>query len=109
MTFEQYQAEAKKTAVYPTIGQSFIYPALGLAGEAGEVVEKVKKIMRNDNGAVSDEKRTEVKKELGDVLWYVSQLATEFGITMEDVASTNVEKLRSRMERGAIHSQGDNR
>ena len=109
MTFEQYQAEAKKTAVYPTIGQAFIYPALGLAGEAGEVVEKVKKIMRNDNGAVSDEKRGEVKKELGDVLWYVSQLATEFGITMEDVASTNVEKLRSRMERGAIHSQGDNR
>ncbi len=109
MNFEEYQKESRKTAVYPPIGKEFVYPALGLAGEAGEVAEKVKKIFRDENGEVSETKRLELQKELGDVLWYVAQLATEFGLQLDDVARHNLEKLRSRQERGALHGDGDNR
>jgi NTP pyrophosphatase (non-canonical NTP hydrolase) len=109
MTFEEYQATSKKTALYPVIGQSFVYPVLGLAGEAGEVAEKVKKIFRDNGGIVDDATRMMIQKELGDVLWYVSQVATEFGLQLDDVATMNVEKLRSRMERGTVHGSGDSR
>jgi len=109
MTFGEYQLESKKTALYPNQGSNFIYPVLGLAGESGEVSEKIKKIIRDDNGVVTEEKRQEIKKELGDVLWYVAQLCTEFNLNMEDVAKTNIEKLMSRMERGVLHGSGDNR
>lgn len=109
MTFEEYQKDSRKTALYPTIGEKFIYPTLGLAGEAGEVAEKIKKVMRNDGGVVSDEKKEEIKKELGDVLWYVTQLATDLGIDLDDVAKGNLEKLASRLERNVLNSTGDNR
>jgi len=109
MTFEEYQTNSRKTAMYPNLGNNFIYPVLGLAGEAGEVSEKVKKIIRDDEGVVTESKREEIKKELGDVLWYVAQLCTEFGLKMDDVAIYNIEKLRSRLERGVIHGSGDNR
>lgn len=109
MDFKTYQTESKKTAKYPKVGAGFVYPTLGLAGEAGEVAEKIKKVMRDSNGEVSEEKREEIKKELGDVLWYVSQIATELDLPLEDVAKSNLEKLFSRLERGAIHGSGDNR
>ncbi len=109
MTFEEYQINSRKTALYPDLGNNFIYPALGLSGEAGEVSEKIKKIIRDDNGVVTDVKREELKKELGDVLWYIAQLCTEFGLKMDEVAEFNVEKLRSRRERGVLHGSGDNR
>jgi NTP pyrophosphatase (non-canonical NTP hydrolase) len=109
MTFEEYQNEAKKTAIYPNCGKNFIYPTLGLAGEAGEVSEKVKKIIRDKGGVIDKETKEELTKELGDVLWYVSQIAFEIGVSLEEVAQKNIEKLQSRFERNKISGEGDNR
>lgn len=109
MTFSEYQKLSRETAVYPDAGNNFIYPTLGLAGEAGEVAEKVKKILRDSGGAADEKKREEIEKELGDVLWYVAQIATEFNLPLEDIASKNIEKLRSRKERSALKGSGDNR
>ena len=93
MEFNEYQKQSRKTAMYPEIGKSFVYPTLGLVGEAGEVAEKIKKVMRNDEGELSDEKRAELQKEIGDVLWYLAQLATELDLTLEDIAITNIERI----------------
>ncbi|KKS53989.1 MAG: putative pyrophosphatase [Candidatus Magasanikbacteria bacterium GW2011_GWA2_42_32] len=90
-------------------GQNFIYPTLGLAGETGEVAEKVKKILRDKNGVVDEQTKESLKKELGDVLWYLSQLATEFDLSLDDIADTNLKKLLSRLERGKIGGDGDDR
>ncbi len=113
MELNDYQKMVKETAVYPNVGKNFVYPALGLAGETGEVVEKVKKLIRDQNitdaGEVSEEKRAEIAKEMGDVLWYLAQLSTEFGFTFDEVAQKNIEKLTSRKERGVLHGSGDNR
>jgi len=109
MTFDEYQKKSRETAVYPDKGKNFVYPTLGLAGEAGETAEKVKKILRDDNGTITGLKREEIKKEMGDVLWYVAQMATEFGLSLEEIASSNMEKLFSRKERGTLHGSGDNR
>lgn len=109
MDFEEYQKQSRKTAIYPNINDNYIYPTLGLVGEAGEIAEKVKKIMRDDGGVITEEKKQELSKELGDVLWYVSQLASEFELSLEDVANLNIEKIRSRKQRGKIHGDGDNR
>lgn len=109
MDFDEYQKKSRKTALYPAIGKKFVYPALGLNGEAGEVAEKVKKIMRDKDGKVSDEDRQELNKELGDVLWYLSQLATEFDLSLGDIAQANIDKLYSRLERGKLGGSGDNR
>jgi NTP pyrophosphatase (non-canonical NTP hydrolase) len=109
MTFNEYQEFTGTVAAYPNVGENFIYPTLGLAGESGEVAEKIKKVLRDQGGVISDEKREEIKKELGDVLWYVSQISAELGLKLDDVASFNVEKLSSRRDRGVIHGDGDNR
>lgn len=109
MTFEEYQTQSRRTAIYPNFGQNFIYPVLGLCGEAGEVAEKIKKVIRDEGGVCSDEKKQEIKKELGDVLWYIAQISTELGLSMGEVASFNLEKLLSRLDRGAIQGNGDNR
>lgn len=109
MTFEEYQNEARKTAVYPNINNNYIYPTLGLAGEAGEVAEKIKKVIRDNDGIVTEEKKAEITKELGDVLWYIANLSKELGISFEDVAQKNIEKLKSRQERNELHGSGDNR
>lgn len=109
MTFQEYQDEARKTAIYPDLGNNFVYPTLGLVGEAGEVAEKIKKVIRDDNYQISDEKRAEITKELGDVLWYIANLSKELGVSMEDVANKNLEKLKSRQQRDELHGSGDNR
>ena len=109
MTFEEYQNESRKTAIYPDIGDNFIYPTLGLSGESGEVAEKIKKIIRDKGGIVDDATRSEIAKELGDVLWYLSQIASEMKVPLEEVAKGNVIKLQSRMERNKISGDGDNR
>lgn len=109
MTFEEYQKLSRQTAIYPNLGNNFIYPTLGLAGEAGEVAEKIKKVLRDGNNLITEEKKEEIKKELGDVLWYISQLATELNLSLEEVASHNIEKLLSRQERAQLHGDGDNR
>ena len=109
MEFKEYQQQSRKTAVYPVIGQGFVYPALGLAGESGEVVEKIKKIFRDQQGTVGDEQRQAVAKELGDVLWYLAQLATELDLDLNQVAQDNLDKLLSRQQRGQLHGSGDER
>jgi len=109
MEFSDYQKEARKTAIYPNSGKNFVYPTLGLAGEAGEVAEKIKKVIRDGNGAVSGEKKEELSKELGDVLWYAANLAEELGLNLDDIAKRNLEKLKSRQERGKLKGDGDNR
>lgn len=112
MDFNEYQDAATKTARNwdDTRPIPFLaYVTMGLAGEAGEAVDKLKKIFRNDNGVVHEEKKEDIKKELGDVLWYLSQIARELGIPFEDVAKTNIAKLADRQARGVIASEGDNR
>ena len=109
MNFAEYQREAIKTAVYPNRRSNITYPVLGLNGEAGEIAEKVKKIMRDKNGIVDDEIRAAIKKELGDVLWYVAALCDELGLDMADVAVTNIKKLKDRQVRDVLHGSGDER
>jgi len=109
MEFKEYQEKSRKTAVYPNKGKNFIYPTLGLAGEAGEVAEKIKKVLRDKNGVIDNETKEMIKKELGDVLWYVSQLATELGLSLDDVVGSNIDKLYDRMKRGKLKGSGDNR
>lgn len=101
-----YQKEALSFAVYP---EGIIYPVLGLTGEAGEVAEKVKKILRDKNGVVSDTDKQEIAKEVGDVFWYVSVLAKELGMTLNEIAELNIQKLTSRKERGKLGGSGDSR
>lgn len=109
MNFEEYQTKSRKTALYPDLGNNFVYPTLGLAGEAGEAADKIKKVIRDDGGVINEKKRIEMVKELGDVLWYLAQLATELDLKLDDIAEKNIEKLYSRLERGKIHGSGDNR
>lgn len=109
MNFEEYQKESRKTAMYPNKDNNFIYPVLGLCGESGEIAEKIKKVIRDEGGVVSESKKEEIKKELGDVLWYISQIATELGLSLDGVAKLNIEKLQSRMARNKISGSRDNR
>lgn len=109
MTFKEYQKKSRKTAIYPNAGRNFVYPTLGLAGEAGEVANKIKKIMRDDNNQITPLKKEELKDELGDVLWYVAQLATEAGLNLDEIAENNIEKLMSRHKRSRLSGSGDNR
>lgn len=109
MDFQEYQEKSRKTAKYPDAGENYIYPTLGLAGEAGEVAEKIKKVMRDKGGKVDDATREDIKKELGDVLWYITQLAAELNISLDDVAESNIKKLYDRMDRGVLGGNGDNR
>ncbi|MEK7097775.1 MAG: nucleoside triphosphate pyrophosphohydrolase family protein [Patescibacteria group bacterium] len=109
MTFEEYQKLSRKTAIYPDAGHNFIYPTLGLAGESGEVAEKIKKVLRDHGGVIDDVKKQEIAKELGDVLWYVAQIASELGLSLDEIADLNIEKLYSRLERDKISGSGDSR
>lgn len=109
MNFSDYQEKARVTAIYPNLYSNFTYPALGLCGEAGEVAEKCKKIIRDKEGAWSIDDRKEIAKEIGDVLWYCANLAEEFGLELHDIAQMNIDKLHSRKKRGVIKGSGDNR
>ena len=108
MTIQTYQDEALSTAIYGE-GQKIIYPVLGINGEAGEIAEKIKKILRDKSGEFSDESKQEILKEIGDVLWYCNALCRDLGFTLEDAMILNIEKLKSRRERNMIHGSGDNR
>ena len=113
-TFDQYQFEAGKTAIYPGAGNSdsyegLAYAAMGLAGEAGEILNKVKKILRDQGGVISDDNREVVADELADVLWYAAQLATQLDFALGYLARRNLAKLKSRQERGVLQGSGDKR
>ena len=107
MQLADYQRDSRATAIYPGAGDNLLYPTLGLCGEAGEVAEKVKKMLRDDAGILTDERREALGAELGDVLWYVAQVATEAGLDLDALAEGNLAKLRSRMARSALTGDGD--
>lgn len=107
MELNHYQEEARTFAVYPDKGDNIVYPALGLIGEAGEVANQVKKVLRDDNGEVTNERFDKLADELGDVLWYIANEATELGTTLEHIANYNLCKLRERRRQDQI--SGDKR
>jgi len=109
MDFNDYQTKSRKTAKYPAIGHAVIYPTLGLVNEAGEVAGKIKKVFRDKEGEINEETKSALKAELGDVLWYIAQVATELDLTMDEIAEYNIAKLLDRLERGKIRGDGDNR
>lgn len=109
MKFSEYQEKSRVTALYPNVDDNYIYPTLGLVGEAGEIANKIKKIQRDKGGVLDDETKKEIVKELGDVLWYIAQIATELDGNLDDVAQDNIDKLYSRLDRGTIGGSGDNR
>jgi len=113
MTFDEYQKQAITTDAYGGKGGflsiAFINKVLGLAGESGEVADKVKKLQRNKDGKINQTDVQELSKELGDVLWYLSAIAHYLGVSLDDLAQQNLDKLFDRKARGVIKSKGDNR
>ena len=121
MTMTEYQKRTNETAVFPTcfvedrkddnnmVETRWVYCALGLVGESGEVAEKLKKVLRDNNGVISKDDKNLIAKELGDVLWYVSELATAVGLDLEYIACHNLQKLADRAERGVLQGSGDTR
>lgn len=113
MRFDDYQKTAITTDIYGGKGDitsaAFINKILGLVGETGEVAEKIKKIHRNNDGKMSEEERKELLKELGDVLWYLSTIASYLNEPLDSIARANLEKLKDRKARDVIKSKGDNR
>jgi NTP pyrophosphatase (non-canonical NTP hydrolase) len=109
VNFNRYQKQARKTAIYPNQGKNLPYPTLGLAGESGEIADNVKKLIRDDNGTLTPQRKKALVNELGDVLWYVSAICNELKVTLNSVAETNLKKLQSRKIRGTLHGKGDYR
>ena len=108
MRFEDYQTQARKTAIYSD-ADTIVYCLMGLCSEVGELAGKYKKLLRDSNGQVTPEFRAAMVAELGDVQWYVANLATDLGYGLEKIAQLNLDKLNSRMARGVIGGSGDNR
>ena len=109
MDLNAYQDAARSTAAYPDVGSNPIYPTLGLSGEAGEVADKVKKVLRDRGGEFDRDVREAIKLELGDVLWYIALLGSELGFDLDEIAMANLDKLTSRASRGRIAGSGDQR
>lgn len=109
MRATEYQDRALETAIYPNQGNNFVYPALGLVGEAGEVADKLKKVIRDNNGVLTDTVKDAVAAELGDTMWYVAVLASELGYGLDEIMAKNLAKLNSRKNRGVLTGSGDNR
>ena len=105
--FERYQRESRKTWSLVHTDHAIVYPTLGLVNEAGEVAGKIKKIFRDKDGVISEADRAALKSELGDVLWYLTQICTELDLSLEEVAAQNLTKLFDRLERGVIGGEGD--
>ena len=117
MELDKYQELAFSAAQYPktvddvdsTANVGLLYAVLGLAGEAGELCNKVKKVLRDSDGVLTKERKQQLQDELGDCMWYVAAVATELGIDLSEVCTGNVNKLFDRKERGVIKGDGDNR
>jgi NTP pyrophosphatase (non-canonical NTP hydrolase) len=111
-TMNEYQADAAETMIYK---HKVIYSSLGLANESGEVLGKIKKLLRDDDvsftgfNTISNEKKAEIADELGDVLWYLAALARDLNLSLNDIAAINLEKLKSRKKRGVLGGSGDKR
>ena len=109
MQLNEYQKLARKTAIYPSVGNNVTYVLLGLAGEDGELCNKAKKVYRHNGGLYGIEQTANLGNELSDVLWYLSSVASELGIELNDLAEHNLIKLGSRKERGVLGGSGDSR
>jgi NTP pyrophosphatase (non-canonical NTP hydrolase) len=113
MNFNEYQHEALKTADYPDKGNNILYPAMGLAGEAGECLDKIKKYWRNfgitSGDQLNEEQRHLIILELGDQIWYLAAMCSELGVSLDCIADLNLKKLHDRQNRGTIKSEGDQR
>ena len=107
--FSRYQTESRKTWNVISMNHPIVYPTMGLVNETGELAGKIKKIFRDKNGVIGEDDREALKYELGDVLWYLTQICTELDLTLEEVAEANLTKLFSRLERGKIRGDGDHR
>lgn len=107
--FDEYEQLVNDTAIYPNRGSNIVYPALGLCGEAGEVAEKIKKVLRDQDGVLNDETREAIVKEMGDVMWYLVALSKEIGTSINHVINANREKLLGRRSRGTLRGSGDDR
>jgi NTP pyrophosphatase (non-canonical NTP hydrolase) len=108
MEFNEYQIQTSDTAIYP-MDLAHSYLALGLAGEAGEVANKVKKSLRDNHGFINTGMAYDIQNELGDCLWYIAQLCETLGLTLDQTAVKNLEKLQSRKQRGTLGGSGDDR
>ena len=110
MTFDEYQKRALTTVISKNDAfKDTLHWVLGINGEAGEVAEKVKKIIRDKDGVISDQDKEELAKELGDVLWYLAVFASDLGFPLDGIAQQNLDKLQSRKARGVLGGTGDNR
>ena len=113
MEFDEYQKETRKTDIGTSaqdcLKPGWLYYVLGIAGESGELVEKIKKLFRDANGIITDDFKNKVIKEMGDCLWYHARLADELDISFDTVAKTNLKKLFKRMKENKIHGNGDDR
>jgi NTP pyrophosphatase (non-canonical NTP hydrolase) len=108
LSFREYQEKSAETAIYPE-DTALAYLTLGLTGEAGEIANKIKKVIRDSKGELSEDLKKDLVKECGDTLWYLSQLIRELDGDFGDVAQANIDKLQSRKERGVLKGSGDNR
>jgi len=107
--FDAYQKASRRTWRLVHTDHPLVYPTLGLVNEAGELAGKVKKIFRDKNGVIADADREALKYELGDVLWYLAQIATELDLSLDEIAQANLDKLQARLERNTIQGEGDYR
>lgn len=109
--FDMYVNKARETAIYPGRGKlvGLLYTTIGLTGESGELANKVKKILRDDNGQISDERKKAIAGEIGDILWYCAMVCDELGLRMAEVANDNITKLANRKFLGIIPGEGDKR
>lgn len=108
MDFDEYQGKAVGTAIYG-VGHKVVYPALGMANEAGEALGKIKKVLRDHNGEFTPELSKAIADEVGDTLWYMAALLRDLGVSFDTVAQNNIKKLEDRQKRGVIGGSGDNR
>ena len=113
MELNEYQKKAAKYDLFEQVSDfrevGFIEKVLGLTGEAGETTDKIKKVLRDKNGVISDEDRDLIVKELGDTLWYIAAIARYLGVKLSEVAAENIDKLESRYRRNKLHGEGDER
>ena len=113
MDFREYQIKTRRTdlgfGIEGNLSPKWIYYALGVSGEAGEMTEKIKKLFRDKGGVVDNEFKKHLIKEIGDILWYQARLLDSFNINFNDVAKHNIDKLLDRLERGKLHGSGDER
>jgi NTP pyrophosphatase (non-canonical NTP hydrolase) len=114
MDFKYYQEQSRKTAIYPRQGDgktpgNYIYPLLGLGGEVGEIQNKVKKIERDFDGVLTEEYKQKIADEISDSIWYIAQLCTELGLSLDEIAQQNLDKLFARKAAGTIKGSGDKR